>query len=227
MVNEQERTMALTYKSRLRRGRRFWDLGSRIGGTRLKVIEEPLWRQALASLELGPGEVVLDLGCGNGNGFAALREAVGPSGRVVGVDNSPRMVAAARAVVAEHGWDNVEVRLADASAAEWEDGGYDAVVAATSLSTFPDLDAALDRIRAALRDGGRLFVLDMHFGPHPAARLLRSCYRLVVGGNGDDVLAALRTRFASVEPVVGDDGRAHVPSAGRSWPPIFAALASR
>jgi ubiquinone/menaquinone biosynthesis C-methylase UbiE len=85
-------------------------------------------------------------------------------------------------------------------------GGYDAVVAATSLSTLPSLDAALDRVHAALRDGGRLLVLDMHFGPHPAARLLRAGYRLVVGGNGDDVLAALRRRFGAVEPVVGDDG---------------------
>jgi ubiquinone/menaquinone biosynthesis C-methylase UbiE len=226
MVNDRERTAALDQR-RLRRGRRFWDLGSRIGGTRLKVIEEPLWRQALASLELSPGEVVLDLGCGNGNGFPALRDAVGSSGRVVGVDNSPRMVAAARAVIAEHGWDNVEVRLADASSADWEAGGYHAVVAATSLSTLPSLDAALDQVHTALRDGGKLFVLDMHFGPHPVARLLRSCYRLVVGGNGDDVLAALRRRFGSVEPVVGDDGRTHIPAEGRSWPPIFAAIARR
>jgi ubiquinone/menaquinone biosynthesis C-methylase UbiE len=219
--------MTLDHETRLRRGQRFWDLGARVHSGRIRALEAPLWPQVVATLRLEEGGTVLDVGCGTGNGFRALREAVGPTGRVVGIDNSPRMLARARAVVAEHGWDNVEVRHADASAVELESAGYDAAVAATSLSTLPDLDAALERIYGALRPGARIFVLDMHFGPHPGARLLRAFYRRVMGGNGEDVVAAMRRHFDAVEPVVGDDGTVHVPAEGRSWPPVFAAVACR
>ena len=219
--------MTLEYETRLRRGRRFWDLGARAHSGRIQTLEAPLWPQVVATLQLEPGDTVLDVGCGTGNGFTTLREAVGPTGRVVGIDNSPRMLARARAVVAEHGWDNVEVRHADASTVELAAEGYDAAVAATSLSTLPDLDAALERIVRALRPGARLFVLDMHFGPHPAARLLRAFYRRATGGNGEDVVAAMRRHFDTVEPTVGDDGTIHVPANGRSWPPVFAAVAYR
>jgi ubiquinone/menaquinone biosynthesis C-methylase UbiE len=147
--------MALPYRTRLRRGRRFWDLGASLHSGRIQMLERSLWPQVVSGLDLQPGDRVLDVGCGTGNGFAALREAVGPTGHVAGIDNSPRMLARARAVVAEQGWDNVEVRRADASAVEWERGGYDAAVAATSLSTMPDLDGALARIHGALRPGGR------------------------------------------------------------------------
>lgn len=219
--------MTLDSKARLRRSRRVWDLGARAHSGRIRTLETGLWPQVVDNLRLEQGDSVLDVGCGTGNGFVALREAVGPSGRVVGIDNSRRMLARAQAVVTQHGWDNVEVRQADASAVELTAGEYDAAVAATSLSTLPDLDAALQRIHGALRPGGRLFVLDMHFGPHPGARLLRAFYRRVMGGNGDDVVAAMRRHFAAVEPVVGDDGTVHHPTGDRSWPPLFAAVACR
>ncbi|MFQ5933789.1 MAG: methyltransferase domain-containing protein, partial [Dehalococcoidia bacterium] len=44
---------------------------------------------AVSRLALEPGDVVLDLGCGTGLSFEYLEEAVGPDGRIIGVDVSP------------------------------------------------------------------------------------------------------------------------------------------
>jgi SAM-dependent methyltransferase len=57
-------------------------------------------------LELRPGEVVLDVGCGSGLSFAQLRAKVGPAGSVVGIDQSPEMLALAQRRIAENGWTN-------------------------------------------------------------------------------------------------------------------------
>jgi SAM-dependent methyltransferase len=61
------------------------------------------------ALPLSLRDVVLDVGCGTGLCFPMLLEKVGPAGRVVGIEASPEMVAAARDRVARKGWDNVTV----------------------------------------------------------------------------------------------------------------------
>ena len=76
----------------------------------------PLRRRIIAKLGLGPGDHVLDMGCGTGASFPALRAAVGADGRVTGVDLSEEMAAVARQRVADAGWDNVEVLVGDATA---------------------------------------------------------------------------------------------------------------
>lgn len=209
-------------RRRLAHGRRFWDLGTRLPQitSRVRTLQEPQWVLVTDTLGLSVGETVLDVGCGAGHALPALRAAVGVTGRVVALDYSPRALALASSVVAEHGWNNVELRLGDASATFLETATYDAAVASFSLSTVPDLDAAVARLYAALRPGGRVFVGDMHFGPHPGTRLLRRLYRGITGGNGDDVVAALRRQFDAVEPVVDKAGRALILPAGASWPPL-------
>lgn len=64
-------------------------------------------RMAIEHLQLRPGQVVLDLGCGTGMSLPLLREGVGPSGRVVAVDQSPEMLALARLRTQRAGWGNV------------------------------------------------------------------------------------------------------------------------
>lgn len=63
--------------------------------------------QAIAALELRAGDVVLDVACGSGVCFPLLEETIGPSGRIIGVDLSPDMLALARRRVEAHGWSNV------------------------------------------------------------------------------------------------------------------------
>ncbi len=58
-------------------------------------------------LRLRTGDVVLDAGCGTGLNFPAIEDAIGPEGRIFGIDLSPEMLARARERVEQHGWRNV------------------------------------------------------------------------------------------------------------------------
>lgn len=203
------------YAASLRRGRRWWDLVSPLqrGPERWRAAIGEL---ALAHLALRGGETVLDVGCGTGSHLEFLRAAVGDGGRVIGIDYSPRMLARARAEVRRHGWDNVEVRRGDASRPAFEQPDLATAVAGAALASFalsamPDVGAAARNVRAALRPGGRLLVLDVRLTRSGVlARLLGLVYRTLAGWSGEDTLSALREAFDSVEVLGGDDGRSLV-----------------
>lgn len=207
---------------RLRRGQRCWDLVSPIhgsdGGQTTRVAE-----LAQQHLDLQPGWSVLDLGCGSGAALPTLSAAVGPSGRVVGIDYSPKMLARAEDVVRRRALRNVELRRADATSGEIGRGAFDAAYACSSISAMPDVPAALASVHDALRPGGRLFVFDMCLKPRgwstPVIRLLRGIYAATAGWAGVDVLDTAREIFAevSVPDFSGQDGQRQ-PEAG--WPPL-------
>src|SRR5947207_2341727 len=69
----------------------------------------PVRRREVGWLELREGLTVLDVACGTGLNFAALRARVGEKGRIVGVELSPEMVAIARERTRAAGWENVEL----------------------------------------------------------------------------------------------------------------------
>ncbi len=102
-----------------------------------------------------PGERAVDLGCGRGAALVPLAHAVGPSGRVTGVDLSPRMVELTRARVQELGLSTVQVQVMDA-AVDLPPGQADLVVASLVLFFLPQPLEALRGWTALLRPGGRL-----------------------------------------------------------------------
>ncbi|NHX35045.1 MULTISPECIES: class I SAM-dependent methyltransferase [Halolamina] len=88
------------------------------------------------ALDLAPGDTVVEFGCGPGPNLAALREAVGPTGRVVGVDVTGRMLDRAQALVSRRGWENVSLVQGDATTPPV--AAADAVLATFVTSLFPD-----------------------------------------------------------------------------------------
>ena len=61
-------------------------------------------REAVSRLALQHGDLVVDIGCGTGLNFALLQEAIGETGRIIGVDLTDAMLEQARQRVAAHGW---------------------------------------------------------------------------------------------------------------------------
>lgn len=116
---------------------------------------------------LQPGEAVLDLGTGTGAVAARAADAVGPDGRVVGVDISPQMLALAQARMSSLGLANVELREGRGEEIPADDGAFDALVASLSLMYVIDREAAARECARVLRPGGR-FVAAVWAGPDAA-----------------------------------------------------------
>ncbi len=73
------------------------------------LLFEPIRHQAIDRLGLKKGDRVLDVGCGTGLSFTALEGLVGPTGSIVGIEQSPEMLERARARAEENSWKNVEL----------------------------------------------------------------------------------------------------------------------
>jgi SAM-dependent methyltransferase len=109
---------------------------------------------ALRAAAAQPGECVLDIGCGCGSSSLALAEAVGPQGRVLGVDISQPMLAVARQRGAAAGAGSLSFIEADASEFNLP-AGQDLLFSRFGLMFFDAPAAALRHLRGALRAGGR------------------------------------------------------------------------
>ena len=128
-------------------------------------------RRAAERLELEPGDRVLEIGCGTGRNFPFLRDAVGPDGRVYGIDLSAGMLAKARAQCEQQGWSNIELTRGDAaeySAPEPLDG----VIFGLSYNTMPHHLTVLRHALKQLRPGGRIVIMDGKLPPGAGGRLL-------------------------------------------------------
>ncbi len=107
---------------------------------------------------LAPGERVLDVACGPGAATLAAARAVGPAGRVVGVDLSPAMLEAARRRAAAAPAP-IEWRAASAEELDMPDASFDAVVCQLGLMLFARPTEALRQMARVVRGGGRVACL--------------------------------------------------------------------
>ena len=128
---------------------------------------EPLRRRTIAKLGLQPGDAVLDVGCGTGLSFALIGAAIGPTGRLIGIEQSPEMMAVARERVAAGGWRNATLIEAPV-----ERAAIQGPVTAVLLNFVHDVlqsPPALERIFAAAAPGARVACHGMKLFPWWAA----------------------------------------------------------
>jgi SAM-dependent methyltransferase len=135
----------------------FW--GEEVGETWLAMQERRAehatahGHAAMDGARIGPGDRVLDVGCGSGDAAAELVRRVGPTGEVVLTDISPVLLDAARAAVS--GLDNVSFIEADAQTHGFGPD-FDVIFSQFGVMFFEDPVAAFANLRRSLRPGGRL-----------------------------------------------------------------------
>jgi ubiquinone/menaquinone biosynthesis C-methylase UbiE len=172
---------------------------------------------AVAGLELSPGDTAVDLGCGTGANLGHLREAVGPTGTVVGVDLTPGMLAEAEQRVERAGWQNVHLVRGDA--ARPPAGSVDGVLGTFVVGMLADPGAAVRAWLECLPPGGRVAVLEAGRTDRRGLRPLNRAFdRLVAagapGGGGaaasrvlDERVDAARGALAAGSGLAVDDRR--------------------
>lgn len=116
--------------------------------------------RVVQSLGLCPGDTVVDIACGTGLNFRMVEEAIGPSGRIVGVDLTDAMLDRARERVDANRWGNVSLVQADAAAFDFP-AEVDAILSTYALTQVPESGKVIAHGAAALSAGGRWVVLDL------------------------------------------------------------------
>ncbi len=110
--------------------------------------------RAVQALGLRAGDTVIDMACGTGLNFALLEKAVGPGGRIVGVDLTDAMLAVARDRIATNGWGNISLVQADAAGFGFP-AGVNAILSTYAMTQVPECAAVIAHGAAALPAGGR------------------------------------------------------------------------
>jgi ubiquinone/menaquinone biosynthesis C-methylase UbiE len=152
---------------------RRYEIAAAIGfmGRRRRVFDDLV---ALSGARLG--DRVLDVGCGTGYLSRRAAHAVGPTGRVVGVDPSEPVIAYARSVSPAH----CDFHVAGGEAVPEPGGSFDVVVSSLAIHHIPPpvRPTVMREMRRVLRPGGRLLVAD--FRP-PRNRVVRQVVGLLGG----------------------------------------------
>jgi SAM-dependent methyltransferase len=111
---------------------------------------------------LRQGEVVLDIGSGAGTDLLLAARAVGPTGKVIGVDPTPEMRAKAMENARRSGMaEIIEIRDGHCESLPVDDSSIDVVISNGVLNLAADKRAAFSEIARVLRPGGRLLLADV------------------------------------------------------------------
>jgi ubiquinone/menaquinone biosynthesis C-methylase UbiE len=120
--------------------------------------EQDLWQAA----GISPGATVADIGCGPGALFPAIMDAIGPAGRLIGVDGNAGTVAAAQAMIDANLWPNATVQVGQADAMGLPDRSVDvAMVRHVLAHKGPTEQQIVDHLAAFVRPGGHLYLVDV------------------------------------------------------------------
>jgi len=144
---------------------------------------------------LTPGEVVLDLGAGGGFDVFIAGKKVGPTGRAIGVDMTPEMLAKARRNIPVSGLNNVEFRLGEIEHLPVADNSVDVVISNCVINLSPDKPQVWREIVRVLKPGGRVAVSDLALlQPLPVA--IREMVEALIGCVAGAVLVSETEQMA-------------------------------
>jgi demethylmenaquinone methyltransferase / 2-methoxy-6-polyprenyl-1,4-benzoquinol methylase len=132
--------------------------------------QDPRWRAFLVSrIDAGPGDTVLDVACGTG--AVAIELARGRGCRVVGIDQSPEMLAEGRRRVAAAGLrDRVELREGRAEELPFENASFAGLTFTYLLRYVDDPAATMRELVRVVRPGGSIAMLEFAVPPRPLPR---------------------------------------------------------
>jgi ubiquinone/menaquinone biosynthesis C-methylase UbiE len=126
--------------------------------------------RAVQALGLRAGDSMVDIACGTGLNFQLIEDAIGPGGRIVGVDLTDAMLARAQDRIKANGWSNVSLVQADAVEFDFP-AEVDAILSTYALTQVPECAQVIAHGAAALSGGGRWVVLDLKVPDNTPGRL--------------------------------------------------------
>jgi arsenite methyltransferase len=118
-------------------------------------------RQPSSHCALDGGATVVDIGCGAGMDLMLAASAVGPAGRVIGIDMTESMAEWARAAARTLGHSHVEVRLGDALDLPADSSSADFVLSNGALNLAPDKQQVFGEVFRILKTGGQFLYADI------------------------------------------------------------------
>jgi demethylmenaquinone methyltransferase / 2-methoxy-6-polyprenyl-1,4-benzoquinol methylase len=169
--------------------------------------QDPRWRTFLVSrIETGPGETVLDVA--SGTGAVAIEIARRRGSKVVGIDQSPEMLAVGRGRVAQAGLTHL-VRLEEgrAEALPFPDASFDALTFTYLLRYVDNPGAVLVELARVVRPGGAMAMLEFHVPANRVARVAWEAY----------IRVGLPAAGRLLSPAWGEVGSFLGPSIRRFW----------
>ncbi|SFJ01599.1 methyltransferase domain-containing protein [Planctomicrobium piriforme] len=113
---------------------------------------------------LTAGQRVIEFGCGSGNIACWVAEQVGPTGSVVGIDNSPGQIEEARRQAARRGLTNIEFEVADAYSPKLPEQSFDIACCRLVLMHLTHPLEALKAMRSLVKPGGQVLCEEMDLG---------------------------------------------------------------
>jgi arsenite methyltransferase len=121
----------------------------------IKFVQGPAER-LVEKVDIKPGQRVLDIACGTGWATMAAAKAACDTGKVIGIDIAEKMLEVARKKTESAGLLNIEYRMGDAEALEFDEGSFDVAICALSIFLFSDIPKALQEWRRVLKKGGKV-----------------------------------------------------------------------
>jgi demethylmenaquinone methyltransferase/2-methoxy-6-polyprenyl-1,4-benzoquinol methylase len=149
---------------------KWYDIIAPIYDKAIRSLYLPYRQKLIQSLELQPGQTVLDIGCGSGLNFELIINAIGPHGTLIGVDFSAKMLERAQKTIDKNGWKNVfllkqdatKLNLKELNIHSGNDIRIDRILCTLGLSVFPDWQLVFEKSFDLLEPNGKFGIMDLY-----------------------------------------------------------------